>query len=478
MRSGRLLLLLIVLGMTAACGGGGGGSPIAVAPAKLLSISVTPANASISLGTGQQFVATGIYSDNSRYNLTTSVTWTSLNGSVATIDRKGRVVSASTGTTLISASTGSMTNSVVLTVTDPNILAVTVNGYLCSSATSYNYPNKPCVRVQICTPGSTTQCQMINDILLDTGSYGLRLFHQVVSVPLSQVTVTAGSLAECVQYGDGSSDWGPVQLADVILGGEPAVTVPIQIINQAYSSPPSGCRGARADTSPTQYAGAGFNGILGVGLFSQDCGTACENNANNGMYYSCKGLTCTGATALLQDQVQNPVVLLPADNNGVIVQLPSIGASGQVSVNGALVLGIGTQANNSSLSVTMYPASSNADFSTDFSGTTYTSFIDSGSNAFYFPGTMQQCGGWFCPPILVLLAATNRGYGGSPSGNVAFTIGDATALFSTKNNAFDCLGGYSPGVFDWGLPFFFGRDVFVGIEGATSPLGTGPYWAY
>ena len=44
--------------------------------------------------------------------------------------------------------------------------------------------------------------------------------------------------------------------------------------------------------------------------------------------------------------------------------------------------------------------------------------------------------------------------------------------------AFDDLAGPDTGDFDWGLPFFFGRKTFVGIEGQSSPGGAGPYWAY
>jgi hypothetical protein len=40
------------------------------------------------------------------------------------------------------------------------------------------------------------------------------------------------------------------------------------------------------------------------------------------------------------------------------------------------------------------------------------------------------------------------------------------------------LAGPNSGTFDWGLPFFFGRNVFTAIESQNTPGGVGPYWAY
>jgi len=34
------------------------------------------------------------------------------------------------------------------------------------------------------------------------------------------------------------------------------------------------------------------------------------------------------------------------------------------------------------------------------------------------------------------------------------------------------------GVFDWGLPFFYGRNVYAAIEQQSTPGGVGPYFAY
>jgi hypothetical protein len=62
--------------------------------------------------------------------------------------------------------------------------------------------------------------------------------------------------------------------------------------------------------------------------------------------------------------------------------------------------------------------------------------------------------------------------------NVAFSIANALPLINSQSVVFNNLGGPSPASFDWGVPFFLGRTVFVGIEGQSSSAGTGPYWAY
>ncbi|MGD0584438.1 MAG: DUF3443 family protein [Oryzomonas sp.] len=365
-----------------------------------------------------------------------------------------------------------------------NVVPITVNGSLCSSG---SYPNKPCVSVTICSPGTST-CQTITDILLDTGSYGLRIFNSLLTtVTLTPVASGSGQLAECVNFGDGASEWGPVETASVILGTETAVQIPIHVVNSSFATPPSACnsRHSTPDTSPSE---AGFNGILGVGLFAQDCGSNCTTSANNGNYYSCIGTTCTGTTVPNANQVINPVAALSVDNNGVIVEISSVALGGVTSVNGSLILGIGTQTNNQPpTTVTEYPADPiYGQFTTIFNGETFTDacFIDSGSNGLFFDDPMiapcspsSSGSGFFCPSSTLSLSATNSGYSGSPTGTVSFEIGNATTLLDTSNNVFIELGANSSD-FDWGLPFFFGRNVYVGIEGTSSSLGAGPYWAY
>jgi hypothetical protein len=252
MKSSNILIIILILSLATGCGGSGGGSS---APPTLLSITVSPTNPSIGVGATQQFTATGTYSDNSTQNLTTAVTWSSAAQSVATISNaagsKGIATSVAAGTTTITAVSGSILGTTVLTVTaggtgTNNVLPITVNGSLCAAN---SYPNKPCVSVTVCAPG-TSACQTITDILLDTGSYGLRIFKELLPVAIQQAIGNSG-LAECVQFGDGSSLWGAVQTASVILGNEPAVSVPIQAVSTTFGAPtpPTACSNARQTPS-------------------------------------------------------------------------------------------------------------------------------------------------------------------------------------------------------------------------------------
>ncbi len=275
-----------------------------------------------------------------------------------------------------------------------NVVPISVSGPISGLAT---YNNEPMVSVTVCAPGTNT-CQTINGILLDTGSYGLRIFKQAltsVSLP-PETTSQGGQLAECQPYADGSADWGPVELADVKLGGEPAVAnLPIQVIDATFQGYANCNGGSRLDTSPSID---GYNGILGVGPFQQDCGSLCTNVKNSSQlsqwpYWSCSNGTCSETSVSLSNQAQNPVPLLPAkndgvkDDNGTIVELQSVPNEGEPSVSGYLVLGIGTESNNTPpSSVATLHLDNSGDFITIVNGSNLNnSFIDTGSNGLFFP---------------------------------------------------------------------------------------------
>lgn len=356
-----------------------------------------------------------------------------------------------------------------------NVMTLTVgacgvNGYI----------NEPCVNVTICTPG-TQICQTIPNILLDTGSYGLRLFGSLIHVQLPQID----SLYECSQFADGSSDWGPVKYADVQLAGLTALRVPIQVIDKTIPTTiPTGC--TNPDDSPSA---SGFNGILGVGLFDVDCNSP-NCPADVGLYYTCNSSGCSSQPSVpAAKQVTNPVALLPSDNNGVVLQLPSVVTGGSGGIAGQLILGIGTRANNtvSASAVTYFPADQNGNFKTTFDSQVLTSsFIDSGSNGLFFPAPsgLTECeatsnaNGFYCPANATSYMATQQGATGTATQSITFSITNASSFVNSGYSVASALGGTFTGVFDWGLPFFLGRSIYVGIDKKSSNLGTGPYWAY
>jgi hypothetical protein len=341
---------------------------------------------------------------------------------------------------------------------------------------------------------------------VDTGSIGLRVVSSAAGGQLSlelpaQTEADGDSLAECGALVD-SYTWGSVRLADVVMGGEVAASVPIQLIGDpASEAVPESCYssgGASADT----VADLGANAILGVGPLAQDCGSPCadspdasgsENPGN--VYYACASSGCRPTAVPVASQIQNPVSRLDSDNNGVVVDLSSVSSDGAPSVTGTLYLGIGTQPNNALGTATVLPIDpSSLTFTTVYLGRPYAgSFIDSGSNGYYFlsskvsglPACSDSSGGYYCPSGTTSIEVTNRGVTNrgvtGATSVVAFRVANADTLLSHDSDfVFDNLAGPSESGagFDFGLPFFFGRRVFSSIEGTEAPGGTSPYVAY
>jgi hypothetical protein len=123
---------------------------------------------------------------------------------------------------------------------------------------------------------------------------------------------------------------------------------------------------------------------------------------------------------------------------------------------------------------------------TVFNNHTYsTSYIDSGSNGFFFGnGIFSACSspnqGFYCPATTQSLSATIRGTT-SGSANVNFAIANADSLAMNPTfYAFDDLAGEASDTttFAWGMPFFYGRSVFTAIEGQNTSAGIGPFYAF
>ena len=363
--------------------------------------------------------------------------------------------------------------------------------------TGYNV-NRLYTDITICHPGmstagSATQCQTIDHVLVDTGSTGLRILASAMSSALNLSRQTAASgfpLLNCAQFVDNSYAWGPVAVADVVLAGMTAKSVPIQVIGDpAYNGLASAC--SVGGTALTTAAIMGANGIIGLDFFKEDCGAGCATVTHNGSYYTCTNANCTSTVntrVALAQQVQNPVSLFATDNNGVLIDLPAASLPGVPSLNGSLIFGIGTRSNNQLLASSRVLTASADGYVTTLLGSKIlaTSFVDSGSNGLYFDfSSIPRCSGidslvFYCPTSQLNFSATLEGTNAQTL-SVIFSVDNASGLFSTGiNHVLPTLAGNMGDAtsFDWGLPFFYGRRVFVGFEGATPAVAPGSFYAF
>ncbi len=337
--------------------------------------------------------------------------------------------------------------------------------------------NAPFVSVTICIPGTAT-CQTIDQVLLDTASSGLRIAASALrsGMDLPSLRTAAGApVSQCVPFASGAA-WGSVRRADVRLAGEEAQAIPIQVYERAGpSSPPR--PGACATASDLAQV-IDANGVLGVGLRRQDCGAGCESASPAAVYFTCAGGPCTPAAVARGSQVGNPIAALGANSNGLAILLPRVPPGGSSAVTGAAILGIGTQPNNVLGAARVFAPDAEGFLAARYKGATYRSFLDTGTNSVRVPDAdLPLCGEFYCPPQPGSLMATISSPAGA-SQDVELTF-ESPGAISPDAVAAVIAGGARTGRYvNWGLPFFFGRTVHLAIEGAETPAGVGPYWAF
>ena len=372
--------------------------------------------------------------------------------------------------------------------------------------------NEPFVSVTLCAPGSTTNCQTIDHILLDTGSVGLRVQASVLNASLLsalpvETDASSNPVGECYQFIDGYV-FGSVRKTDFTFGGGQVAGLSIQVIGDSgvFATVPTTCSSSGGSHLNTVSL-FGANGVIGVGVTTTDCGLLCAGSLSQGSakYYDCPGNGCgnlitrAASTVAPFEQLPNPVAAFSSDNNGTIVVLPTVAAGGAATVTGTLYFGIGTQSDNALTGATVIGTTTSASphgaglITTVYNGQSLVqSFIDSGSSDLFFvdsnitPCSDPNLKGYYCPSPPVNLALTIQGQN-NVSVSFVQTLNSAQPLLTTTNSAVPGTGydpsnnpGFTntPSSFDLGIPFFFGRRVYTAIEGRAAGGVNGPYVAF
>ena len=170
----------------------------------LVSIAVTPANASIAKGVTQQFTATGVFSDASTANLTSLVTWSSTNTAVATIASGGLATGVAAGSTTIQAISGAIGGSTSLTVTAPVLVSIAVTPATTSLATG------------------ATQQFTATGTYSDSSTQNLTSSVTWTSTNTAVATITSGGLATGVAVGSTT-----IQATSGSISGSTSLTVTV-----------------------------------------------------------------------------------------------------------------------------------------------------------------------------------------------------------------------------------------------------------
>jgi hypothetical protein len=370
--------------------------------------------------------------------------------------------------------------------------------------------NQPYISVTLCV-GAT--CAQINDVLVDTGSYGFRVAASVLAatgLTLPQVTTSGGNLAECAQFAGGYM-WGLVKSATLKIGGETTATsIPIQVTDDTtpaqLPAPDAACTssGTLQNIGPAGANGIGGNAIIGLGALIND-GQRYYRCSGGACTFVCSGYGVSSSTSCSNavSEVANPVASFTQDNNGIILQMDGVDANGSAITGqaGLLTFGLNTQSNNTLTNFQVVPhaipdPTSNPDgsyFSISYGCNTCnpatvstTGFFDTGSNYAYLNLASSQLR-LDAQYVYNLVNANN------PVSVSAILAGSVVTSYLVSNpinsncptcNAYNDIAASASNSgmgtqADLGMPYFYGRSIAFAIESRTvsGQAASAPFYA-
>jgi hypothetical protein len=188
--------------ITATLGAVSGTTTLHVTSAVLVSIAVTPPTPTFPRLTTRLMTATGTYTDNTTQNLTSQVTWTSSDVSVATVSNtagsQGLVTGTGAGNSTITAALGSVSGATVVTVTGAGLQSISItpnlpsvaNGIVVSFTATGTYSDT--TTQNLTTLVTWTSSDTTRAVISNTpGSQGVA---STVSAGTTDITATYGSV--------------------------------------------------------------------------------------------------------------------------------------------------------------------------------------------------------------------------------------------------------------------------------------------
>ena len=342
--------------------------------------------------------------------------------------------------------------------------------------------NRMVASVTVCEPG-TERCATVDDVMVDTGSTGLRLEASAMPTWLRLPAFPGPGgrpLAECLRFVHDTA-WGPLYRADVRLGGLTAKGLPLQVIDDQGGLQPQAC--PRSDVRPTS------NGTLGIGHHLYDCQGTCGQRADAPGVFVRDGAEWSPSEGAIEPayRLPNPVSYLPGHDNGIVIELPASPAGGAREVAGTLTFGVDAVAGDGAGTARILHLDAAGRFTTVLDGRSYpASYIDSGTETYILrDDSLPRCRtmAWaYCVEPRRTLDAEMVGIDGKRI-PTRFGVGNYQGVRERHAGASDDVAEAAEAqstAFVWGAPFFLGRRVSVVMEGrrmGDTPGLVGPFYA-